>query len=117
MNQMNEIRDAIEILEIQKSFCADVNIDVIRAYNLAIKSLEKQAFFENEVSHIHGWFVDNKEILLDNAMIVARDGFIESNVADFIDQVDLEFIASDIVDEIQKGILNVLSTYMDNQQL
>ena len=31
-----------------------------------------------------------------------------------IDEVDLEFLVSDIIDEIQKGILNVLSTYKDN---
>lgn len=38
----NEIRNAIRTLKIRKSFCADINIDAIMAYSLAIKALEKQ---------------------------------------------------------------------------
>ena len=81
------------------------------------KALEKQVFFENQVSNIRSWFVDNKDCLLDTAMKVAKDGFIESNVADFIDDVDLDFIVEDIIDEIQKGILNVLDTFKDDAQI
>lgn len=113
---MDNIRDAINSLEISLIRHAD---DLItdcfsrKSLKTAIEALEKQAFFENEVSSIYGWFVDNKESLLDSAITVARDGFVESCVDDFIDQVDLDFIVEDIVDEIQKGILNVLSTYMN----
>lgn len=114
---MDNIRDAINSLEISLIRNAD---DLItdcfsrKTLKIAIKALEKQAFFENQVSNISHWFVDNKDSLLDLAMTVARDGFIESNTNDYIDQVDLDFIVEDIVDEIQKGILNVLSTYKDN---
>ena len=114
---MDNIRDAINSLEITLIRHADNLITDCfsrKTIKTAIEALEKQAFFENEVSNIHGWFVDNKESLLDSAMTVARDGFIESNTNDYIDQVDLDFIVEDIVDEIQKGILNVLSTYKDN---
>lgn len=38
----NEIRNAIRTLKIRKSFCADINIDAIMAYSLAIEALEKQ---------------------------------------------------------------------------
>lgn len=113
---MDNIRDAINSLEITLIRHGNTGLieDIfsIKTVKTAIEALEKQAFFENEVSNIHGWFVDNKESLLDSAMTVARDGFIESNTNDYIDQVDLDFIVEDIVDEIQKGILNVLSTYM-----
>ena len=113
---MEDIRNAINSLEITLIRHGNEGLitDVFSAKTLkmAIKALEKQAFFENEVSNIHGWFVDNKNSLLDSAMTVARDGFIESNTNDCIDQVDLDFIVEDIVGEIQKGILNVLSTYM-----
>jgi len=74
-----------------------------------VNALEKQAFFENNVSVISEWFVDNKNCLLDEAYKVGRDWFIESN--GFIDQVDLDFIIEEIVDKIQEGILNVLSTF------
>ena len=107
-------RRAIEILEARKSFCADINIDAIMAYSLAMQALEKEVLFENEVSSIHSWFVDNRESLLNSAMTVARDGFTESCADGFIDEVDLDFIVEDIIDEIQKGVLNVLSTYMSS---
>ena len=108
---MNKIRRAIEILEVRKSFCADINIDAIMAYNLAIKALEKQASFENEVGAIRDWFVDNKDCLLDDAMKVADAEFEENNSNDYIDKVDLDTIVEDIVDKIQEGILNVLDSY------
>ena len=83
----------------------------LNAYNLAIKALEENAFFENEVDHISDWFVSNKDQLLDTAFTVATESFNQYNENGKIDEVDLEFIVSDIVDEIQKGILNVLSSY------
>ena len=84
------------------------------ALELAITELEKQAFFENEVSNIRDWFVDNKDCLLDDVIKVAKDGFIESSVDGFIDEVDLDFIVEGIVDKIQEGILNVLDSYKTN---
>ena len=113
---MEDIQNAINSLEISLIRNADeIMTDCFSRKTLktAIKALERQAFFENQVSNIHGWFVDNKDSLLDSAMVVARDKFIESSIDGYIDQVDLDFIVEDIVDEIQKGILNVLSTYMD----
>ncbi len=107
-----DIRDAIEILMDIQSDWEDG--EEYETFNLAIKALEKQAFFENEVEEIRDWFVNNKDCLLDSAMIIARNGFLESNKDEYIDDIDLEFIVSDIVDEIQKGILNVLSTYIDD---
>lgn len=113
---MTDIQSAINSLEVTLIRHGNEGLieDVFSAKTMktAIKALEKQAFFESQVSNIHDWFVDNKESLLDSAIGVARDGFIESNANDYIDQVDLDFIVEDIVDEIQKGILNVLSTYM-----
>lgn len=108
---MDKLRRAIETLEVRKSFCADINIDAIMAYNLAIKALEKQTFFENEVSNIRDWFVDNKDSLFDDAMKVADTEFEENNSNDYIDKVDLDTIVEDIVDKIQEGILNVLDSY------
>ena len=105
---------AIEILEVRKSFCADINIDAIMAYDLAVKALEKQAFFENEVSNIRDWFVDNKDCLLDDAMKVADSNFKEisvENIEGEFTNIDLHFIIEDIVDAMQKGILNVLDSY------
>ncbi len=55
--------------------------------------------------------MDHKEYLLDLAQKVAIDGFIECCNDGRIDEVDLEFIVIDIVDEIQKGIMNVLDTF------
>ena len=37
-----DIERAIEILKIQKSFIADINIDALVAYDMAIKALKKQ---------------------------------------------------------------------------
>ena len=80
------------------------------------KALENQKYFENQVSNIRDWFVDNKDCLLDTAQKVAKDGFVESCVSDFIDEVDLEFIVTDVVDEIHRGILNVLNTFKKDAQ-
>ena len=77
-----------------------------------INALEKQAFFENEVDKIKDWFIDNKECLSDTATNVSTKGFNLLNKDWFIDDVDLDGIVEDIVDEIQKGILNVLDTYL-----
>ena len=84
----------------------------VKAFNLAIEALEKQAFFENQISNVSDWFVNNRDSLLDTALNVSTKSFNQYNKNGKIDEVDLEFIVSDIVDEIQKGILNVLSTYM-----
>lgn len=78
---------------------------------VAIKALEKQAFFENEVSNIHSWFVDNKDCLLDSARSISENWWDDCNIDGKIDKVDLDFMVEDLVDEIQKGILNVLDTY------
>ena len=116
---MDNIRDSINCLDelvVMARNSEDMGVSRWLSINNLIEDvkevLQKQAFFENEVSNIHGWFVDNKESLLDSALTVARNGFIESCVDGFINEVDLDFIVEDIVDEIQKGILNVLSTYM-----
>lgn len=114
---MEDIQNAINSLEISLIRNADeIMTDCFSRKTLktAIKALEKQVFFENEISNIHEWFVDNKDSLLDTALTVSIKNFNQYNENGKIDKVDLEFIASDIVDEIQKGILNVLSTYMDN---
>lgn len=113
-----EIKEAINILEYYRPIGA-INAgfpkepsDDVKAYNLAIEALEKQAFFENEVDEIKDWFVDNKECLLDTATNVSTKGFNLLNKDGFIDDVDLDGILEDIVDEIQKGILNVLDTFI-----
>ena len=104
-----DYKKAIDILDCCKDYD---DSEQLSAINIAIEVLEKQAFFENEVSNIHGWFVDNKESLLDSAMGVTKEGFEYVHVNGYIDKVDLDSMVEDIVDEIQKGILNVLSTYM-----
>lgn len=108
------IRDSQYSLEIMKQELKNkyISPEILYAFKASIQALEKQAFFENQVSHIHGWFVDNKDCLLDSALTVSTESFNQYNDNGKIDEVDLEFIVSDIVDEIQKGILNVLSTYM-----
>lgn len=84
----------------------------IEAFKTAIKALEKQAFFENEVGEIREWFVDNKDMMLDSAMEVAGEGFnVLTGKYKLIDKVDLDAIVEDVVNEIQKGILNVLDSY------
>ena len=87
----------------------------VEATKLAIKALEKQVSFENEVNEIRDWFVNNKDCLYDSADKVAKEGF-EALVGQYklIDEIDLEAIIEDVVDEIQKGILNVLDTFKDN---
>ena len=114
---MEDIQNAINSLEITLIRHGSEGLieDVFSAETLktAIEALEKQAFFENEVSNIHEWFVDNKDSLLDTALTVSTKSFNQYNEDGNIDEVDLVFIVSGIVDEIQNGILNVLSTYMD----
>ena len=113
---MEDIRNAINSLEITLIRHGNEGLitDVFSAKTLkmAIKALEKQAFFENEVSNIHEWFVDNKDCLLDSAISIANKRFTMNHEQGLIDKIDLDFIVEDIVGEIQKGILNVLSTYM-----
>lgn len=111
-----DIQDAIEYLE--ESRCNQKQGEEYQerhneVLDIAIKSLEEKYFFENEVSHIHSWFVENKDCLVDSANKAAKESFKSANSDGYIDDVDLDFIVEDIVDEIQKGILNVLSTYMD----
>lgn len=80
----------------------------------AIEALEKQAFLENTViDDISDWFVDYKDCLLDAAKKVSIQRFKEWNKEGVIDEIDLDDIIEDVVDEIQKGILNVLSTFKD----
>lgn len=78
---------------------------------VAIKALEKQAFFENEVGIIRDWFVDNKDCLLDSARSISDNWFDDCKEDEKMDKVDLDFMIEDLVNEIQKGILNVLDTY------
>lgn len=108
------INDFIDVWELEQADDAIVmNIfkKDIEAFKIAIKALEKQAFFENEVGEIREWFVDNKDMLLDTAMNASTKGFELSNDGGLIDDIDLDGIVEDIVDEIQKGILNVLTTF------
>jgi hypothetical protein len=114
-----DYKQAIEQLYDLRTYCGEQAIDGVvdwkrdaQSLDLAIKALEKQAFFENKVNCIRDWFVDNKECLLDAAQTVGRDGFIASSTNNVIDEVDFDFIIEDIVNEIQKGILNVLDTFM-----
>lgn len=115
---MEDIQNAINSLEITLIRHGNEGLieDAFSSQTLktAIKALEKQAFFENQISNISDWFVDNRDSLLDTALTVSTKSFNQYNENGRIDEVDLEFIVSDIVDEIQKGILNVLSTYKDN---
>jgi len=84
------------------------------AISEAIEALEKQAFLENTViDDISDWFVDYKDCLLDAAKKVSIQRFKEWNKEGVIDEIDLDNIIEDVVDEIQKGILNVLSTFKD----
>lgn len=102
----HECREAIERL-------ADYEDTGLTAEEI-LELKEKQALFENEVGVIRDWFVDNKECLLDTAQTVGRDGFIASSTNDWIDEVDFDFIIEDIVNELHKGILNVLDTFKDS---
>lgn len=121
---MDKIKKAIETLYLNKGIVElDMSNgikhkdsdDFIEMCDIAIEALEKQAFFENQVLNISGWFVDNKDCLLDAALTVSTKSFNQYNENGKIDEVDLEFIVSDIVDEIQEGILNVLDSYkVDN---
>lgn len=79
------------------------------------KALQRQIFFENEVSEIREWFLNNKDCLNDSAVKVAEEGFeLLTGRYKFITKTSLEFITENIVDEMQKGIINVLDTFGDN---
>lgn len=113
-----DYRDAIDYLE--ESKCdknkgegyQEIHNEVL---DIAIKAIENQIFFENQVSNIHTWFVDNKDALMDSASSVSGNWFDDCNTDGAIDKVDLDFMIEDIVDEIQKGILNVLESYTDGR--
>lgn len=113
---MENIQNAINSLEV--TLIRHGNKDLIedvfspKTLKAAIKALEKQAFFENKVDEIRDWFVDNKNCLLDTATNVSTKGFNLLNKDGFIDDVDLDVILEDVVDEIQKGIFNVLDTFI-----
>lgn len=106
-----EVIDELKLFEDGTRY--DTEYTDYEVFTIAIKALEKQIFFENTVGAIHDWFVDNKDCLLDDAKIVATNKFIEDNVDGYIDDVDLDFIVEDIVDKLQEGILNVLSTFKE----
>lgn len=106
---MSKYEEAIKAI---KNNYPPSNYTILReGLDLAIEALEKQAFFENEVSNIHEWFVDNKDELWDSAMSVKDSWFDDTNVDGKMDEVDIVFMVEDMVDVIQRGILNVLSTY------
>lgn len=113
-----DYQSAIEYLE--KSKC-DQNQGEIHqethdeALELAIEALTKQAFFEGEVSEIHSWFVDNKDCMLDSAKNISNNWFDDANTNDKIDRVDMDYIIEEVVDGLQEGILNVLSSYMKKE--
>lgn len=92
-----------------------ISPEIKYAFKASIEALEKQISFKNEVSQISGWFVDNKQSLLDSALIVSKKEFSESDIDNYIDGINLDFIVEDVVDDIHKGILNVLSTFSGNQ--
>lgn len=105
-----DIQEAIQRLEEMKDYlkCEALEVDVI---DLAIKALEEKYFFENEVSRMQNWFIDNKDCLLDSAMSILRNWLDDCNVGGKMDEVDLDFMIEELVDEIQKGIFNVLDSY------
>lgn len=107
-----DYRDAIEYLE--ESKCdqnqgEDYQERHNKILDIAIKAIESQIFFENTVGDIRDWFVDNKNQLLDSA----SNWFDDCNVDGMVDKVNLDFMIEDLVDETQKGILNVLDSYID----
>lgn len=113
-----EYRDAIEYLEESKSDQKqgeDYQERHNEVLNIAIKAIENQIFFENQVSNIHTWFVDNKDCLLDSAISIANKRFTMNHEQGLIDKIDLDCIVEDIVGTIQKGILNVLESYTDGR--
>lgn len=115
---MDNIQDAINSLEISLIRNADeIMTDCFSRKTLktAIKALERQTFFENEVDNIHGWFVDNKDELLSSAMSICNSWFDDTNVDEKMDKIDIHFMIEDVVDRIQEGILNVLSSYIDGE--
>ena len=48
----------------------------------------------------------------EDKVTTAKNGFEELNRDGYIDDVDLDGIAEEIAAEIQKGVLNVLDTYI-----
>ena len=114
---MEDIQNAINSLEISLIRNEDEIITDCfsrKTLKTAIKALEKQAFFENQISNISDWFIDNKEVMLDSAIDIANKRFTMNHNLGLIDKIDLDFIIEDVVDEIQKGILNVLDTFKDS---
>lgn len=105
-----DIQTAIEILQ---TYNHDDDDEGEKVFEIAIKALEKQAFFENEVGNIHGWFVDNKDELLSSAMSICNSWFEDTNAHGKMDKIDIHFMLEDVVDGIQEGILNVLTSYID----
>ncbi len=82
------------------------------ALELAIEALTKQVFFEGEVSEIHSWFVDNKDCMLDSAKNISNNYFNDANINGKIDKIDMDFMIEEVIDGLQEGILNVLSSYI-----
>ena len=111
-------RDAIEYLEeikCDQKQSEDYQEKHNRVLDIAIKTIENQIFFENQVSNIHTWFVDNKDCLSDSAMKIANKRFDMNHEQGLIDKIDLDCVAEDIVDKIQKEILSVLESYIDGR--
>lgn len=110
---MNNKR-AIEYL--RESFCNDGKHGLEEMHNkvlsLAIEALERQEVFENEVSNISDWFVNNKEELFNIAFNVCDREFDIVEYRGLIDKIETEDIIENVVEDIYDGILNVLKTFM-----
>lgn len=76
-----------------------------------LKRLNHYEELEKRAEEIKDWFVDNKDCLMDAATNISTKRFEILHKDELIDDVDLDSIVEDIVDEIQKGILNVLDTF------
>lgn len=110
---VDEVVDYKYSLEIMKQELKNkyISPEIKYAFQASIKALKKQALFENEVSQISDWFVDNKQSLLDSALVVSKKEFTDSDIDNYIDGIKLDFVVEDVVDEIHEIILNVLSTF------